>query len=228
MPTPNDTPETPPEETPTDPPVEAPADEVVEPVETVVEEVTPEPAPETPAAPATKITVVLAPDALDGEFDEAIKEIEADDMLSPSNKRAQKLALKVQQEERNNRRHREAVKDEEEARDTESKRLGVSREDFDKMWGEAWKEAASELGSPNYGAAKILLNQKIKAAKTVKPAAETPAAPRLARTTTTVPPGARLSPPGGGVARTDPKAAKTPEEEFSESIANIPVNQLVR
>lgn len=151
-------------------------------------------------APRDEITVAVEPDDTDREFDEAIKEIQNDDMLSAGQKRSEVLKLKVQQEDRTERRRSQAKSRENDARDAAAAEFGVTRAVLDKTWKEACLQAKKETGEENTAVAKYILKQKFAAAK--KPAATKAPAKKPAPKVVTTATGARLAPPGGGAQRT--------------------------
>ncbi len=123
-------------------PGEAAPDETTPPKEEVAEVEVEEEKPaevvaETPAPakpPRVRAPVTVEPDAMDAEFDQAIKDIDADDMLSSGQKAKEKLELKTRWEERTERRTKKAEEAQSSIWQNESARTGVTAEQCENAW----------------------------------------------------------------------------------------------
>lgn len=184
-----------------------------------------EPGPSTPTEPGPTSQlppespqIKLEPDDLERDFDAAIAAVDQDDVLTVGQKAAERVRLKAEKNRHTRDRQRDVQAAEENARNAEARRLGVSRAVFDAKWGEACDEAHKQgLG---LDAAKLLLRQKVAGQK--KPAAAaTPPKKKLPAVVTTAT-GARLSPPGGAGPSRDLKPKLSAEDTFDQGNWVVP------
>lgn len=147
-------------------------------------EVEPEPVAE-PVKIRVRQPVVVEPDALDQEFGEVLKAIDADELLSPSEKAVKKLDVKAKWEDRTERRQEKAQKKQETVWQTESAKTGVAAEQCELAWDQAIEETKKRIGSFDQNYATAIYHTKLDRMKPtakpgVKPTQEPPKAGKVA------------------------------------------------
>lgn len=196
-------------------------------------------APESEAAPASAAPVretnrqPAAPiqhiDELDAEFDTAIKAIEADEMLTDGQKRAEAVRLKSARADHRDRQQRRAEQEqdrndsnEDRFRNQEAARHGVTRGVLDSTWEQAVADCNQQMGRFDRGAATILFRQKIAATKAKRTAptpqpkpVTTPARDQGGKFA-----GAQIAPPTGSIRAAGSKRLDA-DAKFEKEIARI-------
>ena len=138
--------------------------------EAEIEEQAPAPqARETIGVVTPRQAVEFTSDAMDERYDSVRKVIEADDMLSPSEKALKLLEVDERKERRQRERNDQAKSTEDQIRDGYAKQFGTKRETVDQTWNEAVQENVKRRGRFDYDTAITILEDKLSTKKETTP-----------------------------------------------------------